>query len=90
MRENNNHTARSHPFRMMSALGDWIEAKMMLNKETNVNVVMFYKCIEIFVEVSQIEINYWFINILSNHDIKCAHENNGMKEFVSVCWKDNA
>ena len=54
--------------------------EMMLNKETNVNVVMFYKCIQIFVEVSQIEIDYWFINILSNHDIKCADDRNGRKE----------
>ena len=54
--------------------------EMMLNKETNVSVVMFYTCIQIFVEVSQIEIDYWFINILSNHDIKCADNINGTKE----------
>ena len=49
--------------------------EMMLNKETN--VVMFYTCIQIFAEVSQIEIDYWFINILSNHDIKSADDSNG-------------
>ena len=54
--------------------------EMMLNTETNVNVVMFYTCIQIFVEVSQIEIDYWFINILSNHDIKCDDDRNGRKE----------
>ena len=32
------------------------------------------------VEVSQIEIDYWFINILSNHDIKSDDYNNGRKE----------
>ena len=54
--------------------------EMMLNKETNVNVVMLYTCIQIFVEASQIEIDYQFINILSNHDIKCADDKNGRKE----------
>ena len=54
--------------------------EMMLNNETKVNVVMFDTCIQIFVEVSQIEIDYWFINILSNHDIKCANDSNGRKE----------
>ena len=54
--------------------------EMMLNKETNLNVVMFYKCIQIFVEVSQIEIDYWFITILSNHDIKYSDDSNGRKE----------
>ena len=54
--------------------------EMMLNKETNVNEVMFYTYIQIFVKVSQIEIDYWFINILSNHDIKCADDRNGRKE----------
>ena len=54
--------------------------EMMLNKAFRANLVMFYTCIEIFVEVSQIEIDYWFINILSNHDIKCADDRNGRKE----------
>ena len=54
--------------------------KMMLKKALHVNFVMFYTCIQIFVEVSQIEIDYWFINILSNHDIKCVDDRNGMKE----------
>ena len=54
--------------------------EMMLNKEINVNVVMFYTCIQIFVEVSQIEIDYRFINILSNQDIKCVDDSNGRKE----------
>ena len=31
------------------------------------------------VEVSQIEIDYWIINNLSNHDIKCADDNNDWK-----------
>ena len=54
--------------------------EMMLKKEFRVNLVMFYTFIQIFVEVSQIEIDYWFINILSNHDIKCADDRNGRKE----------
>ena len=54
--------------------------EMMLNNEINVKVVMFYTCIQIFVEVSQIEIDYQFINILSNHDIECADDKNGRKE----------
>ena len=31
------------------------------------------------VEVSQINIDYWFINNLSNHDIKCVDDNNDKK-----------
>ena len=34
--------------------------EMMLYKEANVHVVMFYTCIPIFFEVSQIEIDYWY------------------------------
>ena len=54
--------------------------EMMLKKAFHVNLVMFSTCIQIFVEVSQIEIDHWFINILSNHDIKCADDGNGRKE----------
>ena len=55
-------------------------SEMMLNKAFHIKLVMFYTCIQIFVEVSQIEIDYWFINILSNHDIKCDDDINGRKE----------
>ena len=40
----------------------------------------FIHAYKIFVEVSQTEIDYWFINILSNHDTKCADDRNGTKE----------
>ena len=54
--------------------------EMMLKKAFHVKLVMFYTYRQIFVEVSEIEIDYWFINILSNHDIKCVDDRNGMKE----------
>ena len=53
---------------------------MMLKKAFHVNLFMVYTYIQIVVEVSQIKIDYWFINILSNHDIKYGDENNGRKE----------
>ena len=65
----------------------------MLNKAFHVNLVMFYTCIQIFFEVSQIEIDYWFINILSNHDIKCVDDMVGKKDdlrkifFKFTLWK---
>ena len=53
--------------------------EMMLNEAFHVKFVMFYTCIQIVVEGSQLKIDYWFINILSNHDIKCGADNNGTK-----------
>ena len=51
----------------------------MLKNEFHDILFMIYNCIQIFVEVSQIKIDYWIINILSNHDIKCFDDNNDRK-----------
>lgn len=52
---------------------------MMLKKTLHDIMLMFYACTQIDVEVSLIKIDYWFINILSNHDIKCVDVKNGRK-----------
>lgn len=43
---------------------------MMLKKTFHEILCMFYVCTQVDVEVSLTKINYWLINILSNHDIK--------------------
>lgn len=57
---------------------------MMLRKIFHYILFMFYAFTQIDVEVSLTNIAYWFINILSNHDIKCADDDNDMKEWRLV------
>ena len=53
--------------------------EMMLKKAFHVNLFMFYTYLEIVVEVSQINIDYWFINIVANHDLNCDDNKNNRK-----------
>lgn len=73
---------------------------MILRKSFHDILCSFYAWTQIVVEVSLIKIDYCFINILSNYDIKCVEENNGRKGWwlmqnysscltlweINVCW----